>query len=171
MHIQVRTITGKCLDFSLESHSTVSELYKNVESAMGVPTTEQKLIYRGKVLSEGSLFENSLEEESNVYLVISLEGGAKGKKKKKDVKKGKKPHKKKKVKLAILKYYRVEDGKVTRLRQMCKVCPPGTFIAEHADRLYCGRCHTAYLKVADTGKKGGAGAGKEAAKGGKGGKK
>ena len=63
-----------------------------------------------------------------------------------------------------MKYYKVEDDKVVRLKQMCKVCPPGTFIAEHEDRLYCGRCHTVYTKVADEKK------GKEA-KGNKGGKK
>jgi small subunit ribosomal protein S27Ae len=100
-----------------------------------------------------------------MYLVVELEGGAKGKKKKKDVKKGKKKHKKRKVKLAILKYYKVEDGKIVRLRQLCKYCPPGTFIAEHPDRLYCGRCHTAYMKVGEA-KKGGAAekGGKQAAK-------
>ena len=56
------------------------------------------------------------------------------------VKKTKKKHHKKKEKLQILKYYKVEGDKVVRLKQMCKVCLPGTFIAEHADRLYCGRC-------------------------------
>ena len=149
MHIQVKTITGKCVDLSVENNLGVNELYRMVENVTGVPAAEQKLICGGKLLTSGSLFENELEENSCVYLVVALEGGAKGKKKKKDTKKGKKSHKKKKVKLAILKYYKVEDGKVVRLRQMCKVCPPGTFIAEHADRLYCGRCHTAYLKVAD----------------------
>jgi len=135
---------------------------------MGVPSDEQKLIFNGKKLQSGKfVLDYEITDYSNLYMIVELEGGAKGKKKKKDVKKGKKPHKKKKVKLAILKYYRVEDGKVTRLRQMCKVCPPGTFIAEHADRLYCGRCHTAYLKVADTKKAGG----KSEAPKGKGGKK
>ncbi len=139
MHIQVRTITGKSLDLALEATANVNELYDNVESVMGIPCCEQKLIYEGKVLKEGSLFENMLKEESKVYLVVSLDGGKK-KKKKKDVKKTKKPHKKRKVKLAILKYYKVEDGKVTRLRSMCKDCPPGVFLAQHKDRLYCGRC-------------------------------
>ena len=158
MHILVKTITGRCVDLNVEKETEVSKLYNMVQSLTGVPSEEQKLINNGKVLSSGSLFENGLSENSTVYLVISLDGGAKGKKKKKDTKKGKKKHKKKKVKLAILKYYKVEDGKVVRLRQMCKVCPPGTFIAEHADRLYCGRCHTAYQKVGGADKKGAAGA-------------
>ena len=154
MHIQVKTITGRCVDLSVEKETEILSLYQMVQSLTGVPVEEQKLINNGKVLSSGSVFDNQLEDNSQVYLVVALEGGAKGKKKKKDTKKGKKKHKKKKVKLAILKYYKVEGGKVVRLRQMCKVCPPGTFIAEHADRLYCGRCHTAYQKVggADKGK-------------------
>lgn len=32
---------------------------------------------------------------------------------------------------------------------MCEVCPPGTFLAEHEDRLYCGRCGTTYAKLGD----------------------
>ena len=70
-----------------------------------------------------------------------------------------------------MKYYKVEGDKVVRLKQMCKVCPPGTFIAEHADRLYCGRCKVAYTKVADKAEKKGKGGGEKAAKKEKGKKK
>jgi small subunit ribosomal protein S27Ae len=150
MHIQVQTLTGQSNTINCNNDTTVEQFKSEVAQTFGVPAEEQKLIFNGKKIERGTLIALGLEDNSNVYLVISLEGGAKGKKKKKDTKKGKKKHKKKKVKLAILKYYKVEDGKVVRLRQMCKVCPPGTFIAEHADRLYCGRCHTAYTKAADT---------------------
>lgn len=169
MHIQVKTITGRCLDLNVQKEENVSSLYQMVESLTGVPVEEQKLINSGKLLKSGLIGENSLEENSTIYLVVALEGGAKGKKKKKDTKKGKKKHKKKKVKLAILKYYKVEGEKVVRLRQMCKVCPPGTFIAEHSDRLYCGRCHTAYQKVG--GASGKATGGKDQPPKAKGGKK
>jgi len=167
MHILVKTLSGLSVSLNTPECASISSLKAQVASLMGVPAEEQKLIYNGKSLEDGKMIiDYSIEESSNVYLIVALEGGAKGKKKKKDTKKGKKKHKKKKVKLAILKYYKVEDGKVVRLRQMCKVCPPGTFLAEHADRLYCGRCHTAYQKVGGADKKGAAGA-KDAAKGGK----
>jgi small subunit ribosomal protein S27Ae len=163
MHILIKTLTGKTCSVNVEKTTSIDSIYSHVEQVMGVPSEEQNLIFNGKSLESGKLIiDYDMSEESNVYLVIKLDGGAKGKKKKKDVKKGKKKHKKKKVKLAILKYYRVEDGKVVRLKQMCKVCPAGTFIAEHPDRLYCGRCHTAYTKTVDS-KKGG----KADAKGGK----
>ena len=163
MHIQVKTLTGKTCSLNFEKTDSIDNVYSQVERVMGVPSEEQNLIFNGKSLEFGKLLlDYNMGEEENVYLVISLDGGAKGKKKKKDVKKTKKKHKKRKVKLAILKYYRVEDGKVIRLKQMCKVCPAGTFIAEHADRLYCGRCHAGYAKIAE--KKGGKA---DAAKGGK----
>jgi small subunit ribosomal protein S27Ae len=166
MHIQVNTITGKSVQVSLNAEDSVNSLYQQVCFLIGVPVEEQKLLSQGKLLIDGSLNQNQLQDGSQIYLVVDLLGGAKGKKKKKDTKKAKKKHKKKKVKLAILKYYKVEGDKVVRLRQMCKVCPPGTFLAEHPDRLYCGRCHTAYQKVggADKAKGGKADAGKGKAK-------
>ena len=156
--ICVETITGEKIKCNAK---TVEELNERIESEMGIPTCEQRLLLNGKRLISGEL--ESMEENSRINLIISLEGGAKGKKKKKEVKKTKKKHVHKKVNLAILKYYKIEGDKVIRLKQMCKVCPPGTFLAEHADRLYCGRCRTAYAKVADNKGKGG--------KGEKGGKK
>ena len=77
---------------------------------------------------------------------------AKWKKKKQKNKKVKKKHVHKKIKLRILSYYKVDGEKVARLKKMCEVCPPGTFLAEHEDRLYCGRCRSTYTKVVDKSK-------------------
>ena len=142
MKILVNTITGKKVEISAES---VSELQSSITSEMGIPIVEQKLLSNGKLLSDENL-------SSNVQLIISLEGGAKGKKKKAAAKKTKKKHVHKKDKLRVLKYYKVDGEKVARLRRMCEVCPPGTFLAEHDDRLYCGRCRTTYAKLAEKAK-------------------
>jgi small subunit ribosomal protein S27Ae len=163
MHILVKTLSGQTCNLSASEFSQIDSLKAQIASLMGVPAEEQKLLYNNQALESGkSVIDYQIEDNAHVYLVVQLAGGAKGKKKKKDTKKNKKKHKKKKVKLAILKYYKVEGDKVVRLRQMCKVCPPGTFLAEHPDRLYCGRCHTAYQKVggADKGKGGKSDAGK-----------
>ena len=159
MHILVQSITGATCEIT--DAQTLSEIQSQIESQMGIPSEEQKLLLNGKLLTA----ESKIEDNSTLALVVALEGGAKGKKKKKDTKKGKKKHHKKKVKLAVLNYYKVEDDKVVRLKQMCKVCPPGTFIAEHEDRLYCGRCHTVYTKVNDAPAKGGKGDKKTKGKG------
>ena len=161
MYILIETITGQSTTCNEDS---IEGIMNHIESTMGIPQDEQTLLFNGKKLEMGkSLNEFSLVDNSKINLIISLKGGAKGKKKKKETKKTKKKHVHKKVKLAILKYYKIEGDKVIRLKQMCKVCPPGTFLAEHADRLYCGRCRTAYTKVVDNKGKGG--------KGEKGGKK
>ena len=152
--IRIETITGKSILIDAEN---ANEIREKIENEMGIPQNEQILLLNGKKLTDEIIENNCL-----INLIISLEGGAKGKKKKKEVKKTKKKHQHKKVKLAILKYYKVDGEKVIRLKQMCKVCPPGTFLAEHSDRLYCGRCRTAYAKVVDNKAKG---------KGEKGGKK
>ena len=142
MHIQVVTITGRKEEIIADS---VSELQKSIEINMGIPINEQKLLSNGKLLTDENLSET-------VQLIISLEGGAKGKKKKQTTKKAKKKHVHKKEKLRILKCYKVDGEKVVRLRRMCEVCPPGTFLAEHEDRLYCGRCRSTYTKLVDKSK-------------------
>lgn len=85
----------------------------------------------------------NIQKESTLHLVLRLRGGAKKKKKKAYTTPKKNKRKPKKVKLAILKYYRVEGtGKVTRLRQECasETCGATTFMAKHFDRQYCGKC-------------------------------
>ncbi|CAI5655021.1 unnamed protein product [Oreochromis niloticus] len=52
-----------------------------------------------------------------------------------------------KVKLAVLKYYKVdENGKIHRLRRECPAdeCGAGVFMASHFDRHYCGKCCLTY---------------------------
>jgi small subunit ribosomal protein S27Ae len=157
MHIQVKTLTGKSLSLNVEPNIEISELNSQIESSMGVPSEDQILISNGKTL-KGNLIDYELTEESEIYMVIDIDGGKK-KKKKKVVNKKKKKHTKKKVKLAVLKYYKVDGDKVIRLKQQTNY---GTFLADHANRLYCGRTHITYVKAAD--KKGGDA---KAAKGGK----
>ena len=126
MHILVHTLTGKKLDLSVDGSSKMSLINSEIESQMGIPVESQKLLSNGKKLESSMIISELCSvDEMNVYLVVDLEGGAKGKKKKKLVKKNKKPHKHRKNKLAILSYYKVEGDNVVRLRQQCKLCPPG----------------------------------------------
>ena len=45
-----------------------------------------------------------------------------------------------KAKVAKSKLYRLEEGKLQRLRSTCPRCGPGTFMANHGNRLTCGKC-------------------------------
>ena len=53
-----------------------------------------------------------------------------------------------KVKLAVLKFYKVDDNnKISRLRKECPHpdCGPGVFMSVHYDRHYCGKCALTYV--------------------------
>ncbi|KAL7674857.1 hypothetical protein ACOME3_001131 [Neoechinorhynchus agilis] len=96
--------------------------------------------------------EPNTDDASVLHLVPKVSGGAKKRKKKQYSTPKKTKHKHKKVKLAVLKYYEVKDGKVVRLRRECTSasCGAGVFMANHFDRQYCGKCTLTYML--DTGK-------------------
>merc|ERR1712100_736959 len=90
--------------------------------------------------------EDVLQEEATIFGTSSLEGGAKKRKKKVYTKPKKIPHKHKKVKLAVLKFYKVDgNNKVTRLRKESPVCGPGVFMATHFNRYHCGKSGVTYF--------------------------
>jgi len=106
------------------------------------------LIFEGSTLdNENTLEEAGVKSLSTLHLVLSLEGGKKKKKRKVYVSKKKNKHRHKSVKLHTLKFYSLKDDKVVRLRKVCTKsprCGPGTFMAKHVNRFYCGKCHFTY---------------------------
>jgi len=74
--------------------------------------------------------------------------GKKVKKKQRIRKRAGKKKKRKKKPYLVSKIYKVENGKLIRLRKTCPKCGPGVFLAEHADRWSCGRCGYTEWKVA-----------------------
>ncbi len=86
---------------------------------------------------------------SIVHVHGRVHGGGKKRKKKTYTTPKKIKHKHKKVKLATLKYYAVDDSnKITRLRKECpnECCGAGVFMAQHRDRIYCGKCGLTYVQ-------------------------
>ena len=116
-----------------------------------------RVIYQGAVLR--SLTD--LAENANVYVTGDLDGGKKKKKKKAYTTKKKNKHIHKKIKLLPLSLYAVDSnflfyldkGNITQQRKTCPSCGPGTFMAQHWDRYYCGLCHTTIKMDAETVKK------------------
>ncbi len=54
--------------------------------------------------------------------------------------------------LKIWEYYEVKDGTLTRKRRHCPRCGPGSFLSDHKERMYCGRCgYTEFEKKAAPG--------------------
>lgn len=47
---------------------------------------------------------------------------------------------KKKSPLQKSALYEIKDDKIERKNKICPRCGPGTFMADHGDRLSCGKC-------------------------------
>ena len=144
MRLFLTDLSGQTLAVEAENVSAL----KTAAEAQGVAV--ETLTFNGQTLCEEVAFGDveGLEEESTLFMNRDLLGGGKKRKKKTYTKPKKVKKPRKKVKLAILKCYKVDSNdKITRLRRECphELCGPGVFMAKHADRYSCGRCHLTYL--------------------------
>jgi len=44
------------------------------------------------------------------------------------------------LEMRVHNFYKILGSKIERMRQTCPRCGDGVFLAEHEDRLSCGRC-------------------------------
>lgn len=148
MQVFIRSPAG-LLTVEVAAGATVQSLIDGVSSQYSVEAFDASLVYAGSYLSaETIISEAGLTDDCTVDVVVPMVGGGKKKKKRVYTKPKKIKHKHKKVKLAVLKYYKVDaNEKVQRLRKSCphELCGAGTFMATHFNRYYCGKCSTTYL--------------------------
>eukprot|EP00747_Dinoflagellata_sp_TGD_P109270 gnl/TRDRNA2_/TRDRNA2_170625_c0_seq1.p2 gnl/TRDRNA2_/TRDRNA2_170625_c0~~gnl/TRDRNA2_/TRDRNA2_170625_c0_seq1.p2 ORF type:complete len:156 (-),score=58.11 gnl/TRDRNA2_/TRDRNA2_170625_c0_seq1:53-520(-) len=149
MQLFVRDLAGRTVAVDASATEDVGSLKQQLALSHSIPADEQRLVFGGRMLADAeNLGACGLEDESTLFLSLQLDGGAKKRKKKTYTKPKKIKHKRKKVKLAVLKFYKVDgNDKVTRLRRECphELCGPGVFMAMHFNRYYCGKCHLTYL--------------------------
>jgi len=145
MQLFVNTLSGKTLTLDIPQNTNTYAVKQLIQDKEGIPADSQVLLFSGKSLvNETTLSESSITGDmAFLQLTLSLLGGGKKKKKKVFDKPKKEKHKKKKIKLAVLKYYKIDEhNKITRLRRECtnQNCGAATFMASHQDRYTCGRC-------------------------------
>lgn len=106
---------------------------------------------RNFILMSGSYFKilkKQIELDSlHAKILFPLRGGGKKRKKKNYTKPKKIKHLRKKIKLKFMEYYSVSQDSISRLRKESPECP-GCFMANHQDRLTCGKTGITFIRNA-----------------------
>merc|ERR1712018_77898 len=126
---------GETQTLNCEKDVTISELKEALK------IEDVRLLSNGQQLDndDATLEDFGIKDESTIEIIHRVIGGGRKRKKKVYTTPKKIKHKRKKVKLATLKYYKVTDtGKLERLRKESPA-GPGIFMATHKDRYYCGK--------------------------------
>ncbi|PIA34372.1 hypothetical protein AQUCO_03800169v1 [Aquilegia coerulea] len=75
MHIFVKMLTGKIYTLEVDSYDSVDDVKEMMEEKEGIPTEQQRLIYRGRQIESGRfLADYQVEEDSVLHLVLCLCG-------------------------------------------------------------------------------------------------
>ena len=120
--------TGSMTTYRVQEVAKIADLLKklNLESKYFV------ILVDGKKASPDA----TIQKDSEITILPKIAGGGRGRRNVKTKDKIQKPPRNKNKG----PMWTVEGGTVTRNRKSCPKCGPGVFMAEHYDRMHCGRC-------------------------------